>query len=74
MILGVLSVGSVATRPVFWDFTVPLRVLWYVLAVTSVAVFVYGCARPVRKWRRGHGGPWPPVPWNEWPAASWRTG
>ncbi len=64
---GVLSAGSVATRPVFWDFTVPLRVLWYVLAVASVAVFVYGCARPVMKWRRGRGGPWPPVPWRQWP-------
>ncbi len=68
VIAGLLAVGSVATRPVFWDFTVPLRVLWYLLAVTSVAVFVYGCARPVIKWRRGEGGPWPPVPWNQWPA------
>jgi Fe-S oxidoreductase len=58
----VFDAASVATRPVFWDFTTPLRVLWYVLAITSVAVFVYGCWRPVMKWRRGHGGPWPPVP------------
>jgi Fe-S oxidoreductase len=70
-VTGVLSAGSVATRPVFWDFTVPLRVLWYVLAVFSVLVFVYGCWRPVRKWRRGRGGPWPPVPWREWPARLW---
>jgi Fe-S oxidoreductase len=68
---GLLSAGSVATRPVFWDFTTPLRVLWYVLAVASVCVFLYGCWRPVRKWRRGGGGPWPPVPWREWPGRLW---
>ena len=68
---GVLWFASVATRPVYWDFTVPLRVLWYVLATLSVVVFLYGCWRPVRKWQRGHGGPWPPVPWNEWPARLW---
>ena len=66
-----LSLGSLATRPVFWDFTTPLRVLWYALAIASVGVFVYGCWRPVRKWRRGHGGPWPPVPWSQWPARLW---
>jgi Fe-S oxidoreductase len=66
-----VSAASVATRPVFWDFTVPLRVLWYVLAVASVAVFLYGCWRPIRKWRRGKGGPWPPVPWSEWPSRLW---
>jgi Fe-S oxidoreductase len=68
---GLLSAGSVATRPVFWDFTTPLRVLWYALAVASVCVFLYGCWRPVRKWRRGHGGPWPPVPWAQWPGRLW---
>ena len=44
------------TRPVFWDFTTPLKVLWYVLAVISVLVFLYGVARPIAKYRHGRGG------------------
>jgi len=59
--------ASTATRPVFWHFTVGLRITWYVLAVISVLVFLYGVARPFVKWRRGHGGPWPPYPWREIP-------
>jgi Fe-S oxidoreductase len=55
------GLGSVASRPVFWDFTVGLRVLWYVLAVASIAVFAYGVARPLLRYRRAAGGPWPPV-------------
>ncbi len=62
-----LLLASVKTRPVFWHFTVGLKVLWYVLAVTSVVVFVYGVVRPVVKYRRGRGGPWPPVAWRELP-------
>ena len=34
--------------------------LWYVLAVVSVFVFAYGVARPIAKYRRAHGGGWPP--------------
>jgi Fe-S oxidoreductase/nitrate reductase gamma subunit len=52
---------------VFWHFTSGLRVLWYVLAVASVLLFLYGAARPLIKWRRGKGGPWPPYPWAEFP-------
>ncbi len=63
----VLALASSETRPVFWHFTVGLRITWYVLAVTSVLVFAYGVARPIVKWRRGHGGSWPPVPWPEVP-------
>ncbi|HTU86486.1 MAG TPA: (Fe-S)-binding protein [Solirubrobacteraceae bacterium] len=59
--------ASTATRAVFWHFTVGLRITWYVLAVISVLVFVYGVARPFVKWRHGHGGPWPPYPWREIP-------
>ena len=59
--------AATKSRPVFWDFTTPLKVLWYVLAVLSVLVFAYGVARPIAKWRRGRGGPWPPVPWRELP-------
>jgi Fe-S oxidoreductase len=55
------------TRPVFWHFVVGLKVAWYLLAITSVAVFFYGALRPVVKWRGGGGGPWPPCPWRELP-------
>src|ERR687892_517349 len=48
------------TREVFWDFEPALEVLWYVLAGISVLVFAYGVARPVAKYRRSHGGGWPP--------------
>jgi Fe-S oxidoreductase/nitrate reductase gamma subunit len=53
--------ASVATRPVFWHFVVWLKVVWYVLAVTSVFVFAYGIARPLVKYRHGRGGRLPPV-------------
>ena len=59
--------AATKTRAVFWDFTTPLKVLWYVLAVASVMVFLYGCWRPIGRYRRGQGGPWPPCPWNELP-------
>ena len=48
--------AATKSRPVFWDFTTPLKVLWYVLAILSVLVFAYGVARPIAKWRRGRGG------------------
>jgi Fe-S oxidoreductase len=48
------------TREVFWDFEPALEVLWYVLAGISVLVFAYGLARPIAKYRRSHGGGWPP--------------
>ena len=63
--------AATKTRPVFWDFTPWLKVLWYLLAVASVAVFVYGCWRPIRRYRRGTGGPWPPCPWAELPGRLW---
>ena len=49
------------TRDVFWDFEPALEVLWYVLAAISVVVFAYGVARPIAKYRRAHGGGWPPL-------------
>jgi Fe-S oxidoreductase len=55
------AAASVATRPVFWHFVVWLKVLWYVLAVTSVLVFAYGVARPLVKYRHGRGGGLPPL-------------
>ena len=63
--------AATKTRPVFWHFTPWLKVLWYVLAVASVVVFVYGVLRPIAKYRRGKGGPWPPVPWRELPGRLW---
>jgi Fe-S oxidoreductase/nitrate reductase gamma subunit len=65
-----LGLASVATRPVFWHFVVWLKVVWYVLAVTSVLVFVYGVARPLVKYRHGHGGGLPPA--RQLPALLWR--
>ena len=53
------AAASVATRPVFWHFVVWLKVLWYLLAVTSVLVFAYGVARPLVKYRHGGGGTLP---------------
>ena len=61
------ALAATKTRAVFWDFTTPLKVLWYVLAVASVLVFLYGCWRPIARYRRGKGGPWPPAPWGELP-------
>jgi Fe-S oxidoreductase len=58
--IGTLLVASVKTRPVFWGVTGALKVLWYVLAVLSVAVFAYGVIRPLAKYRHGRGGGWPP--------------
>ncbi len=66
-----LELAASSSRPVFWDFTVGLRVAWYFLAVLSVLVFAYGVARPLARWRRGHGGPWPPYPWAEIPGRLW---
>jgi Fe-S oxidoreductase len=51
--------ASVATRPVFWHFVVWLKVIWYALAISSVLVFAYGVARPIVKYKRGHGGTMP---------------
>ena len=62
-----LLLAATKTRPVFWHFAPWLKVVWYLLAVASVAVFVYGVLRPVAKYRRGQGGPWPPCPWRELP-------
>jgi Fe-S oxidoreductase/nitrate reductase gamma subunit len=66
----VLALASVATRPVFWHFVVWLKVVWYVLAVTSVIVFIYGLARPLVKYRHGHGGGLPPA--RRLPGLLWR--
>src|SRR5579875_2594593 len=40
------------TRQTFQGFPIWLRVIWYVLAVLSVFVFLYGVWRPVQRYRR----------------------
>jgi Fe-S oxidoreductase len=48
------------TRDVFWGFGTLVQILWYALALASVAVFAYGIAREVAKYRRGHAAFLPP--------------
>ena len=56
-----LPVGATEkTREVFWGFGSLVEVLWYVLAIASVAVFAFGIAREVAKYRRGHAAFLPP--------------
>jgi Fe-S oxidoreductase/nitrate reductase gamma subunit len=59
--LGTLALAAIKTRTVFWGVTGALKALWYVLAVISVLVFLYGAVRPFAKYRRGRGGQWPPA-------------
>jgi Fe-S oxidoreductase len=40
------------TRQTFAGFPVWLRVIWYVLAVSSVFVFAYGVSRPILRYRK----------------------
>jgi Fe-S oxidoreductase len=65
-----IALASVATRPVFWHFVTWLKVLWYVLAAASVIVFAYGLARPLVKYRHGHGVGMPSA--RELPRLLWR--
>jgi len=53
-------VAAERTREVFWGFGTLVEVLWYALALASVAVFAYGIAREVAKYRRGHADFLPP--------------
>ena len=57
---GLAPLAAEKTREVFWELEPALEVLWYVLAGISVLVFAYGVARPIAKYRRAHGGGWPP--------------
>lgn len=45
------ALASVKSRPIMWDMPVGIEVLWYLLAAISVAVFVYGVARPLLRYR-----------------------
>ena len=64
-----MLLAATKTRPVFWHFVAWLKVLWYVLAVASVVVFVYGVWRPIAQYRRGHGAAVAAVPGASCPAA-----
>lgn len=48
------------TRETLWGMGPAAEVLWYVLAVLSVVVFLYGIVREVAKYRRGHADDLPP--------------
>ncbi|MFN8164417.1 MAG: hypothetical protein U0R26_11455 [Solirubrobacterales bacterium] len=60
-------------RPVFWGLGPGLEALWYVLALLSVGVFLYGVFRLVHKYRRGTGTSWPQRPRRELPGAFLRA-
>jgi Fe-S oxidoreductase/nitrate reductase gamma subunit len=64
--MTVVPAAAEATREVLWHIPVWAEILWYALATFSVAVFAYGVARPLVKYRRGHGRVLPPR--REWPA------
>jgi Fe-S oxidoreductase len=52
--LSIAAAGAdTPTRDVFWRMPEELELLWYLLAVVSVAVFAYGVARPIAKYRLG---------------------
>ena len=59
--MPLVPLAAEKTREVFWGFEPALEVLWYLLAGISVLVFAYGVARPIAKYRRAHGGGWPPA-------------
>ena len=56
-----LPLAAEKTRDVLWGLGTALEILWYALAVFSVVVFAYGVARPIAKYRRGHGAFLPPL-------------
>lgn len=58
--MATVVLAAEKSRPIFWEMPHLLELLWYVLAVGSVLVFLYGVARPVAKYRRGHGAWLPP--------------
>lgn len=50
-----------ASREVFWDVPVGLKILWYAISALSVVVFVYGFVVPIRRWRRSNRDRLPPL-------------
>jgi Fe-S oxidoreductase/nitrate reductase gamma subunit len=63
------ALAAVKSRPILWEMPLGLEVLWYALAALSVAVFLYGVARPLLRYRRGNHDGLPPP--RELPARIW---
>jgi Fe-S oxidoreductase/nitrate reductase gamma subunit len=61
--------AATKSRPILWDMPVGLEVLWYALAGISVAVFLYGVARPLLRYRRAGREGLPPA--RELPRRIW---
>jgi Fe-S oxidoreductase/nitrate reductase gamma subunit len=61
--------AATKSRPILWDMPVGLEVLWYTLAAISVAVFLYGVARPLLRYRRANRDGLPPA--GELPRRVW---
>ena len=61
--------ASEKSRPILWHMPVGLEALWYVLAAISVAVFLYGVARPLLRYRGHNRDGLPPL--NELPGRFW---
>ena len=55
------SPTQVKSRPILWDMPPGLEVLWYTLAAVSIAVFLYGVARPLLRYHRGNRDGLPPL-------------
>ncbi len=53
--------AAVASRPIMWNMSAGLQVLWYSLAAISVMVFLYGVSRPLATYRRGRRDAMPPL-------------
>jgi len=63
--------ASTKSRPILWDMPVGLEVLWYALAGISIAVFLYGVARPLLRYRRANRDGLPPA--RELPRRLWEA-
>jgi Fe-S oxidoreductase/nitrate reductase gamma subunit len=63
--------AAVKSRPILWDMSTGLEVLWYSLAAISIVVFAYGLARPLLRYRAAPRDGLPPA--RELPGRIWRT-
>jgi Fe-S oxidoreductase/nitrate reductase gamma subunit len=55
------TLAAQPTRETLWGMGTAAELLWYALALLSVVVFLYGIAREVAKYRRGHTDDLPPL-------------